>query len=164
MALYSIREGTNGVATEIIHSVFIEEMLHLTLAANILNAVGGAPNLDYPGIMPSYPTFLAHSNEAFQVGLHPSVAAIMIGPGGSKLRELEKETGRYFTFEGVDDAPLDLFEIKAEGSREEIERAAVPIAEGDELQVQIAEPHMYVETDAIARHYRMGCAADPGRI
>ena len=68
-ALYSIKDGTNREAIEIIHSVFIEEMLHLTLAANILNAVGGAPNLDYPGIMPSYPTFLAHSNEAFQVGL-----------------------------------------------------------------------------------------------
>jgi CDGSH-type Zn-finger protein/uncharacterized Fe-S cluster protein YjdI len=68
-ALYSIKDGTNQEAVEIIHSVFIEEMLHLTLAANILNAVGGAPNLDHPGIMPSYPTFLAHSNEAFQVGL-----------------------------------------------------------------------------------------------
>ena len=68
-ALYSIKDGTNQEAVEIIHSVFIEEMLHLTLAANILNAVGGSPNLDYPGIMPSYPTFLAHSNEAFQVGL-----------------------------------------------------------------------------------------------
>ena len=43
-----------------IHSVFIEEMLHLTLAANILNAVGGAPQLDNPGIMPTYPTYLAH--------------------------------------------------------------------------------------------------------
>jgi CDGSH-type Zn-finger protein/uncharacterized Fe-S cluster protein YjdI len=68
-ALYSIKDGTNQEAVEIIHSVFIEEMLHLTLAANILNAVGGSPNLDYPGIMPSYPTFLAHSNEAFTVGL-----------------------------------------------------------------------------------------------
>ena len=58
-ALYSIKDGTNQEAVEVIHSVFIEEMLHLTLAANILNAVGGAPNLDYPGIMPSYPTFLA---------------------------------------------------------------------------------------------------------
>jgi CDGSH-type Zn-finger protein len=68
-ALYSIKDGTNQEAMEIVHSVFIEEMLHLTLAANILNAVGGSPNLDHPGIIPSYPTFLAHSNQAFQVGL-----------------------------------------------------------------------------------------------
>jgi hypothetical protein len=68
-ALYSIEEGHNSEAVEVIQSVFIEEMLHMTLAANILNAIGGEPNIDYPGIMPSYPTFLAHSNEAFQVPL-----------------------------------------------------------------------------------------------
>jgi CDGSH-type Zn-finger protein len=68
-ALYSIKDGANQTATEIVHSVFTEEMLHLTLAANILNAVGGSPNLDHPGIIPSYPTFLAHSNNAFRIGL-----------------------------------------------------------------------------------------------
>ena len=36
------------------------------------------------------------------MGMHPSVAAIMIGPGGSKLRELERETGRLFSFEGME--------------------------------------------------------------
>jgi CDGSH-type Zn-finger protein len=68
-ALYSIKDGHNREAVEVIHSVFLEEMLHLTLAANILNAVGGSPNLDYPGILASYPTYLPHSNEAFEVGL-----------------------------------------------------------------------------------------------
>ena len=48
-ALYSIKDGANQEAVEVIHSVFIEEMLHLTLAANILNAVGGSPQLDTPG-------------------------------------------------------------------------------------------------------------------
>ena len=73
---------------EIIHSVFIEEMLHLTLAANILNAVGGSPNLDYPGIMPSYPTFLAHSNEAFQVG------AREVLEGGARDVPADRAAGR----------------------------------------------------------------------
>ncbi len=68
-ALYSIEEGSNAEAAEVIHSVFMEEMLHLTLAANILNAVGGSPQIDAPGFMPTYPTFLPHSNEAFQVPL-----------------------------------------------------------------------------------------------
>lgn len=68
-ALYSIEETQNREAFEVVHSVFIEEMLHLTLAANILNAVGGEPQIDTPSILPSYPTFLPHSDCAFQVPL-----------------------------------------------------------------------------------------------
>jgi CDGSH-type Zn-finger protein len=68
-ALYSIKEGSNAEAAEVVHSVFMEEMLHLTLAANILNAVGGEPQIDTPSILPSFPTYLPHSNEAFQVSL-----------------------------------------------------------------------------------------------
>src|SRR5579872_1542633 len=68
-ALYSIEEGANQEAAEVVHSVFMEEMLHLTLAANILNAVGGTPALDTPAILPSFPTYLPHSNNAFEVSL-----------------------------------------------------------------------------------------------
>jgi CDGSH-type Zn-finger protein len=68
-ALYSIEEGHNTEAVEVIQSVFMEEMLHLTLAANVLNAVGGSPQLDSPRLLPAYPTFLPHSDEAFQVSL-----------------------------------------------------------------------------------------------
>jgi CDGSH-type Zn-finger protein len=68
-ALYSIKEGHNEEAAEVIHSVFMEEMLHLTLAANILNAVGGTPRIDTPSILPTFPTFLPHSDRAFQVDL-----------------------------------------------------------------------------------------------
>jgi len=68
-ALYSIKQGHNREAAEVIHSVFIEEMLHLTLAANLLNAVGGAPVLDDRRLLPRYPTFLPHGNRAFEVTL-----------------------------------------------------------------------------------------------
>jgi CDGSH-type Zn-finger protein len=68
-ALYSIKEGHNREAFEVIHSVLLEEMLHMTLAANLLNAVGGAPQVDKPGFMPLYPTSLPHSNKAFVVSL-----------------------------------------------------------------------------------------------
>jgi len=67
--LYSIREGSNPQAVEAIRSVLVEEMLHLTLAANILNAVGGFPLLDSPTMLPSFPTYLPHSNRAFEVSL-----------------------------------------------------------------------------------------------
>lgn len=68
-ALYSIKEGHNTEASEVIHSVAMEEMLHLTLAANLLNATGGAPQLDTPSLLPEYPTYLPHSNRAFLVGI-----------------------------------------------------------------------------------------------
>ena len=65
-ALYSIKPGTNQAAVGVITSVFIEEMLHMTLVANVLNAVGGTPVLDKPDFIPRYPTFLPHSANAKQ--------------------------------------------------------------------------------------------------
>jgi CDGSH-type Zn-finger protein len=68
-ALYSIQQGSNQEAAEVVHSVFMEEMLHLTMAANLLNAVGGSPKLDGPSLLPRFPTYLPHSNRAFEVQL-----------------------------------------------------------------------------------------------
>ncbi|MER6953101.1 ferritin-like protein [Streptomyces sp. NPDC000618] len=45
-ALYSIKEGTNTDAAQTIRSVVMEEMLHMTLAANVLNAIGETPSID----------------------------------------------------------------------------------------------------------------------
>jgi len=43
-ALYSISPGANSAAREAIQSVVLEEMLHMALAANVLNAIGGTPS------------------------------------------------------------------------------------------------------------------------
>jgi hypothetical protein len=68
-ALYSIPDGTNFESAQIIRSVVMEEMLHLTLAANVLNAIGGKPSLNHRRFIPEYPTYLPHSNDAFLVNL-----------------------------------------------------------------------------------------------
>lgn len=44
-ALYSIKDGTNTDAAQTIRSVVMEEMLHMALAANVLNALGEAPSV-----------------------------------------------------------------------------------------------------------------------
>lgn len=81
-ALYSIEPGSNQDSYNIIKSVVIEEMLHLTLAANVLNATGGSSKLNEPEFIPSYPTQLPDSdikdgNGHFVVPLQPfSRAAI----------------------------------------------------------------------------------------
>ena len=56
-----------------------------------------------------------------------------------------------FSFEGLDTIPIDTFEVSAEGSREAIQRASLPVAEGDDVRLRIEEPHMYNTNDGIAR-------------
>lgn len=69
MALYSIEATTNHDATHILRVVLVEEMLHLTLAANILNALGGEPDLTVEGFVPRYPAYLPSGETDFEVNL-----------------------------------------------------------------------------------------------
>ncbi|WP_025742023.1 ferritin-like domain-containing protein [Aquimarina pacifica] len=68
-AMYSIHPGTNKDAYDVMRVVAIEEMLHLTLAANLMNAIGGTPDLTQKGFVPSYPTYLPNGETDFEVGL-----------------------------------------------------------------------------------------------
>lgn len=54
-ALYSITPGTNLDSSQLIRSVALQEMIHMCLACNILNALGGDPVINvqsYPGPLP----------------------------------------------------------------------------------------------------------------
>ncbi|MCF3973984.1 ferritin-like domain-containing protein [Paracoccus salsus] len=54
-ALFSIRPDTNVPAFERLHEVIMEEMTHMCLACNIMNAIGGKPAINapkYPGPLP----------------------------------------------------------------------------------------------------------------
>jgi Ferritin-like len=62
-ALYSLGSGTNSAVADIIQSVVRDEMLHLTLVANILNGLGGSPVFDSPSLIPHYPGPLPGSVE-----------------------------------------------------------------------------------------------------
>lgn len=68
-ALYSIHQGTNLDAFMVIRVVAVEEMLHLTLAANVMNATGGTPDLTRSDFVPSYPAYLPDGEDDFQVDL-----------------------------------------------------------------------------------------------
>ena len=70
-ALYSIKPGSNIEAFQIIRSVAVEEMLHLVLAANVYNAVGGdiSNTLSSDDFIPKYPTFIPTGETDFKVGL-----------------------------------------------------------------------------------------------
>ncbi|MFK4122793.1 ferritin-like protein [Streptomyces longwoodensis] len=70
-ALYSLHPGKNSDAWHVIRVVAVEEMLHLTLVANVLNAVGGTPDLTKRGFVPDYPTYLPCGPDYFKVHLRP---------------------------------------------------------------------------------------------
>ena len=54
-ALYSLDAAKNAAIAAILQSVVIEEMLHMTLASNVMNALGGSPDIDKPDFIPDYP-------------------------------------------------------------------------------------------------------------
>jgi Ferritin-like len=56
-ALYSINPSntTNTEIAALIRSIAIEEMLHMAIACNVLNAVGGSPAINVAGFPPTYP-------------------------------------------------------------------------------------------------------------
>src|SRR5215472_7515094 len=68
-ALYSLDTIRNPEASDVMASVFVEEMLHMALAANLLNAVGGRPRFDSPQMLPPYPRFLPHGDRSFEIPL-----------------------------------------------------------------------------------------------
>ena len=70
-ALYSLDAERNPDAVEVVSSVFVEEMIHLALAANLLNAVGGRPRLDMPHVLPRHPRRLPHGDRRLELSLLP---------------------------------------------------------------------------------------------
>jgi ribonuclease G len=89
--------------------------------------------------------------EAFLVQMNPRVAAQFTGHGGRVLRDLEESTGKRFHFEGSEGLALDHFAVTFEGSSEEVLERAVPFRVGDEVLVEIVEPHMYDADDGVAK-------------
>ncbi len=89
--------------------------------------------------------------EAFLVQINPRVTAQFTGQGSRVLHALEAQTERSFHFEGSEGLVLDHFAITFQGTREEVEERALPFREGDEVLVDIVEPHMYDVDDAVAK-------------
>jgi ribonuclease G len=76
--------------------------------------------------------------EAFRVELEEHVAAHLIGPGASRLTEIETLAKRRFFLEGKAGAPLDHFKVKAEGKLADIAPES-PVEEGAEIRLELVE-------------------------
>jgi len=89
--------------------------------------------------------------EAYLIQVNPRVSSQLTGNGGRALHALEAETGSLFHFEGSEGLPAEHWDILLEGSAEEVATRAVPFSVGDEVHVEIVEPHMYAVDDAVAK-------------
>jgi ribonuclease G len=89
--------------------------------------------------------------EALLIQMNPRVSAELTGNEARVLHAIEEETGKWFHFEGSEGLPLEHFAVVLEGTREEVLERAVPFHEGEEVHVEIVEPHMYSPGDAVAK-------------
>ncbi len=93
----------------------------------------------------------ADGPEAYLVRLNSRVTAWFTAEGARELQTLEGDTGRFFHFTGSEGLPLDHFSVVMEGTRDEVAEEAVPFRGGEEVHVDIVEPHMYNPDDAVAK-------------
>jgi ribonuclease G len=89
--------------------------------------------------------------QAFQVELHPRVAATLIGPGGTRLSEIEAATRRRFFIETTDNGhSLDHFAVLAQGPLEQL-RPTAPVEEGQELELKLVEVGLHDAHAGVAK-------------
>ena len=60
-ALYSLKPGGNDEISRALKEIAIDEMLHMTIAANLLVAIGGKPRFTGDAFVPNYPSQLPMS-------------------------------------------------------------------------------------------------------
>lgn len=89
--------------------------------------------------------------EALLLAVHPSVAAQVIGSGGANLKRLEADTNRIIYVRGSEDLHVEEIRVLAAGSKAEVEAQALPVKEGQVLDMEVQEPHVTNPRDGIAR-------------
>ena len=89
--------------------------------------------------------------EAILLQMNPRVTAEFTGQGAWMLKGLEADTGKKFFFEGSEGLPTDHLDVLMAASRQEVEERAVPFRPGEEVHVELVEPHMFKANDAVAK-------------
>ena len=88
--------------------------------------------------------------KAFKVELNAHVAAMLIGPGAERLKEIDAATKRVFLVEGKEGVPLDHFAVLDKGTVEKLQPKA-DYAEGQELEVKLGELALHDSGAAMAK-------------
>jgi len=77
-------------------------------------------------------------HKAFKVAVNDHVADVLIGPGASRLTEIEAHARRRFVLEPREGVPHDFFEVLDQGTFEKLQ-GATPVGDGTEMQVKLVE-------------------------
>jgi ribonuclease G len=92
----------------------------------------------------------APRTKAFKVELNAKVASMVIGPGASRLAEIEEETKRRFLIESSEDVPVNHFEVLGKGTYESLapEEAA---REGKQVELKLSEVGLHDVNSAMGK-------------
>jgi ribonuclease G len=81
-------------------------------------------------------------DKAFKVEVSAKVAWLVVGPGGSRLRELEETTKRRFFLVGVEGEHLDHLRVLDQGTLEKV-APKLPVDVGQKVEVKLGEVGLY---------------------
>ena len=87
---------------------------------------------------------------AFRIEVSARAGSILIGPGASRLEQIEASTKRRFFLELKDGLHTDHFAVLEEGTLEKLAPKA-PVEEGAELEVKLVEVGLYDPNAAVAK-------------
>jgi ribonuclease G len=91
------------------------------------------------------------SDAALLLGVNPQIASLLIGPGGANLEKTERSLNKIIYIKGQENLDSNQVCLLASGTKSEIEALALPVREGQELQLKICETHIANSGNGIAR-------------
>jgi ribonuclease G len=103
-------------------------------------------------------------HQAYRVEVAAKVASLLIGPGASRLVELERQTRRRFYLEPKEDVHLDHFLVLAEGKRDDLAPTA-PVEEGSKIELKLVEVGLHDPQAGVGKvdGYAV-CVADAAKL
>ncbi|MEX2612446.1 MAG: Rne/Rng family ribonuclease [Gaiellaceae bacterium] len=91
--------------------------------------------------------------QAFRVSVHPRILSLLVGPGGSRLEEIEAAARRrFFLVPAADNGHvhLDHFEVLDQGKLDAL-RPSAPVEEGASLEVKLVEVGLHDATAGVGK-------------
>jgi ribonuclease G len=89
--------------------------------------------------------------QAYRIALHPRTLALLAGPGGRRLSELEDATRRrFFLVPAEGHAHADHFEVLAEGRRDDL-APQTSLIEGAEVELKLVEIDLHDGSAAVGK-------------
>jgi ribonuclease G len=89
-------------------------------------------------------------SKAFKVEVSARIGAIVAGPAGVRLREIEETTKRQFFLIGKEGEHVDHFRVLAQGTLEKVAPAS-PVHVGEELELNLGEVGLYDAHAGVAK-------------